>query len=70
MSWAGFMEKLGGNSSVDLSESPRDFTHILALRKRAWHSTTVPEGLITQQPHYHVGLFDLAFTLEITTPQL
>ena len=29
MSWVGFTEKLEGNSSVDLSESPRDFTHIL-----------------------------------------
>lgn len=29
MSWVGFTEKLEGNSSVDLSESPGDFTHIL-----------------------------------------
>jgi hypothetical protein len=34
------------------------------------HCTTLTEGLIKQQPRYHVGPFDLAFVFEMTTPQL
>jgi hypothetical protein len=62
------MEQREGNSSFDLSEPLRHFTHILLLRKSTWHNTT--RGPYTQQPRYHVGPFDLAFMLEMTTPQL
>lgn len=38
-------------------------SHLLASFSQNNHN-------IKEQPRYHVGLFDLALTLEMTTPQL
>ena len=57
MSWIGFTGKLEGNSSVELSESPRVFTHILVFASLTSVSpAALAEALWAGWPSYLIAM--------------
>ena len=56
MSWAGFMEKLEGNSSVNLSESPHETSYEQELRGG-------PSGKVYPLPRDHTNILRFALTV-------